>query len=168
MHHKEERSLVIRLLADAVITIGVVLLLFRVLFNIVIIDGNSMLPTFHDGSIIFTQCHFYDLDRGDIIVCDSDGYDGSLVKRIIAVAGDTLDIDFDTGDVAVNGETIDEPYIREKTRQNYGTEFPLTVDNGCVFVMGDNRNNSLDSRAPNIGQINVDNVRGKYLTSIVR
>lgn len=166
MNRNEKRNWVIRILVDAAITIGVVLLLFRVLFNVVIIDGNSMLPTLRDGSIIFTKCQFYDLERGDIVVCDTDGYKGHIVKRVIAMEGDVLDIDFESGDVTVNGEVLDEPYIREETHQNLGTEFPLVVDDGCIFVLGDNRNNSLDSRSPNIGQIHVDDVRGKYLLSI--
>lgn len=168
MSKEEGKYWLVRLLADAAITVAVVLILFRVLFNIVIIDGNSMLPTFRDGSIIITQCQFVDLERGDIVVCDTDGYDGAIVKRVIAVEGDTLDIDFDTGDVTLNGEVLDEPYIREATHQNMGTQFPLVVDKDHVFVMGDNRNNSLDSRSPDVGQIDQDDVRGKYLFSIVR
>lgn len=167
MNCEEAKKYALRILADTAITVGIVFLLFRVLFNIVVVDGVSMLPTFRDGSVILTQCHFYEPQRGDIVVCDCDWYGGYIVKRIIAVEGDTIDIDFDTGDVTVNGEVIQEPYINEKTHENMGVEFPLVVGDGRVFVMGDNRNSSLDSRHPNVGTIERDDIKGKYLLSII-
>lgn len=153
-------------LLEISITAVAVILLCRVFFNIIVVDGHSMVPTFQDGAIIITQCHFYDLEQGDIVVCDTDGYDGLIVKRVIAMEGDELDIDYDTGTVSVNGTVLDEPYILEPTHEDLGMEFPVTIQDGCVFVMGDNRNASLDSRSPDIGQISVDDIRGKYLITV--
>lgn len=155
-----------RLLGDVVVTIIVMFLMLHVFFNIIIIDGDSMEPTFQDNTIIVTQCKFYDLDRGDIVVCDVDGYEGYIVKRIIGKEGDVIDIDFRTGDVIVNDTVVEEPYILEPTYENFGMEFPLKVRRSNLFLLGDNRNNSYDSRAPAIGQVKIEDVKGKYLFKI--
>ena len=87
-----------------------------------------------------------------MILRKPDFHEGNpIVKRVVAVAGQTVDIDFGDGTVYVDGVELEEPYIREPTFTDEGTVFPLTVPEGSVFVMGDNRNNSADSRLPQIG-----------------
>ena len=86
-----------------------------------------------------------------------------IIKRVIAVGGDTVDINFNTHEVFVNGNRLDEPYIAQPTALHYDVEFPLTVDEGKLFVMGDNRNDSLDSRSSAIGLVDERYVLGKAL-----
>ena len=85
------------------------------------------------------------------------------VKRVIAKGGDTISIDYASGTVTVNGEVLDEDYIAEPTYLGYDVEFPYTVPEGTVFVMGDNRNNSLDSRSSYVGCIDERDILGKVL-----
>lgn len=128
--------------------------------------GSSMFDTLEEGDQLMIQIIGYDEPkRGDIIVCTSDGFGGeALVKRVVAVAGDTVDIDAD-GNVVVNGETLYEPYIYERIHDDHRGDqnYPVTVREGCVFVMGDNRNGSTDSRFSIVGQISCQRVIGKAL-----
>ena len=102
---------------------------------------------------------------GDIIVASKDSFkDGEpIIKRVIATEGQTVDIDFTAGIVYVDGEALVEPYINTPTTLKEGNEFPLTVSEGCVFVMGDNRNDSWDSRSIQIGQIDCREILGRVL-----
>ena len=84
-----------------------------------------------------------------------------IVKRVIALEGQTVDIDFTTGSVEVDGKILNEPYINELTFRSDGTEFPLTVPEGSVFVMGDNRNHSNDSRDVRLGTVDTGYILGK-------
>ena len=100
-----------------------------------------------------------------MVLCgEADREEGrNLIKRIIAVSGQTIDIDFETGEVTVDGEVLDEPYILERTHLDEGTEFPLTVPEGEVFVMGDNRNASRDSRSLSVGTVKEEYIVGRVL-----
>ena len=89
-----------------------------------------------------------------------------IVKRVIATKGDTVDIDFSTGTVSVNGEVLEESYIAEPTTTQYDITFPQTVPEGCIFVMGDNRNHSTDSRYGQLGMVDTRYVIGKVLMRI--
>ncbi len=138
-----------------------ILLVFTFAFRVVGVSGESMVPTLQNGDWLAVRAVNTSVDRGDIVVITQpNSLNEPLIKRVIAVGGDTLDIDFVTGEVYVNGERLDEPYIAEATRRGFDTSFPLTVPEGCLFVMGDNRNNSLDSRSSTIGFIDERYVLG--------
>ena len=125
--------------------IGVSAFLFFGVLKIATVSGNSMNDTYFDGEKLLCLRHA-EPEKGDVIITDCDA-GIVLIKRVIATEGDTVDIDFDSGAVKVNGETLVEPYIKEMTHLDEGAfEYPITVPDNCYFVMGDNRNNSLDSR----------------------
>ena len=129
------------------------------------VDGHSMLNTLqHDDRLLVVNPIFYhDYQYGDIVILRKTGvFDNDpIVKRVIAVGGQTVDIDFDAGVVYVDGEALEEDYIREPTYTAEGTEFPLTVPEDSIFVMGDNRNGSSDSRDYRLGTVDTRYVIGK-------
>ena len=129
------------------------------------VDGHSMLNTLqHDDRLLVVNPIFYhDYQYGDIVILRKNGvFDNDpIVKRVIAVGGQTVDIDFDAGVVYVDGEALEEDYIREPTYTAEGTEFPLTVPEGSIFVMGDNRNGSSDSRDYRLSTVDTRYVIGK-------
>ena len=149
-----------------VVAIIVCVLLFSFAVRLVDVVGESMLPTLEAGDKIIVSDLFYTPKQGDIIVFRKDEYRPQpLVKRIIAVAGQKIDIDFNTGTVYVGGEAIDEPYIAEPTVDPLDFNGEVTVPEGCVFVMGDNRNHSTDSRYDTIGFVDERCIMGKvYFT----
>ena len=144
-----------------------VVLVFTFLFRIVGVDGESMTPTLQDEDRLIVTHLFYDPQPGDIIVTTQpSAVNRPLIKRIIAVEGQTVDINFDTGEVTVDGVTQIEPYIKEPTYNKGDIDFPITVEKGKVFVMGDNRNDSLDSRFSQVGQIDERYILGKAVFRI--
>jgi signal peptidase I len=103
--------------------------------------------------------------RGDIVVISKKSFDDGkpIVKRVIATEGQTVDIDFENAVVYVDGLALEEPYINSPTNFNEGNQFPLTVAENCIFVLGDNRGVSRDSRDPVIGQVDRREVLGKAI-----
>lgn len=141
------------------------------------VNGSSMYPTLHDRDILLISNLFYTPERGDIVVVQDNGTTiglaEPLVKRIIAIGGDTVDIDFDNWIITVTtaeGETIiykDEPYVNYVTapmkKSAFPMNYPLKVKEGYLFVMGDNRNGSSDSRDSRIGLLDERYVVGHVL-----
>ena len=145
----------------------VVFLIFALMFRAVGVDGDSMKPTLHDEDWVAVAGAVTEFERGDIVIVNQPwARNVPIIKRVIAVGGDTINIDFDRREVYVNGMRLDEPYILEPTWLEYDVEFPLTVDEGKLFVMGDNRNDSIDSRSSQIGLIDERYVLGKALIRI--
>ncbi len=142
----------------------VMVLLFSFFFRIIQVDGGSMNPTLWDGDKLVVWGAGYTPQQGDVVIVDDyTSYGRPLVKRIIAKGGDTISIDYTAGTVTVNGQLLQEDYIAEPTYLGYDVEFPYTVPEGQLFLMGDNRNASLDSRSSSIGCIAEEDILGKVL-----
>lgn len=141
------------------------LLIFTFFIRHATVDGSSMLPTLHDGEmLLLQQAGYHDPQYGDVVVIDRTAADDvALVKRVIGKEGDIIFIDFDTHEVWRNDELLDEPYINEPTELQYDVEFPVRVPEGKIFVLGDNRNASDDSRDSQIGMIDTRSVMGKAI-----
>jgi signal peptidase I len=128
---------------------------FIFVVRIIDVSGSSMVPTLHDGDKMLVSNLFYTPHQGDIVVFKTDNYDPNraLVKRVIATEGQEISIDFDRGIVYIDGLPKEEDYIAELTRNKLDFIGPQTVPEGCMFVMGDNRNASTDSRKKEIGMV---------------
>lgn len=148
-----------------------IMLLFAFVFRLNIVDGHSMDQTLADGEYLVVSDILYEPTAGDIVIIhkmNATPYDAPIVKRIIATEGQVVDIDFTTWTLRVDGEIIDEPY-RYLTNDRLLTadyEFPITVGENEIFVMGDNRNHSGDSRTSQIGLIDKRCVVGKAYARI--
>ena len=143
-----------------------VVLIFTFGIRLIGVDGTSMLHTLHDGDrlLVLNSLLHDNYQAGDIVVLRKDSFmQEPIVKRVIATGGQTVDINFDSGAVFVDGEELDEPYINERTYTPEGTEFPLKVPEGSIFVMGDNRNGSSDSRHYMLGTVDNRYVIGKAI-----
>ena len=151
-----------------VVALVICVLLFSFFARLIDVIGPSMYPTLEDGDKVLVSNLFYTAKQGDIVIFRKDAYkDEPLVKRIIAVEGQTVDIDFDMGIVYVDGEAIEETYIAELTTgERYDFDGPVTVPKNCVFVLGDNRRHSTDSRYSVIGMIDERCIMGKVYFSI--
>ena len=152
---------------DAIHIVALILAVYILFFRIVVVVGPSMYDTLIQGDrvVLLSSLVYNDPKQGDIIVCSKESFDdgAAFVKRVIAIEGQTVDIDFDAGVVYVDGTALDEPYIHTPTTRAEGIEFPLTVDKGHVFVMGDNRDRSTDSRSPIIGLVDERQIVGKAI-----
>ena len=137
--------------------------LFIFFIRVIDVSGSSMNPTLYNGDKMIVSDVFYKPKAGDVVVFRSDTYDPNkaLVKRIIATEGQEINIDFATGTVYIDGEPIEEEYIAELTRNKLDFIGPKTVPEGCVFVMGDNRNKSTDSRKSEIGMVDERTILGR-------
>lgn len=159
-----EKSL-IAYLHDLIYMLMAVLVLFLLVFRVIVVSGPSMRTTLLDGDylLLLSNTFYHTPRRGDIVVISKKAFDNGkpIVKRVIATEGQTVDIDFDDGIVYVDGEALEEDYINNLTTYAEGTVFPLTVEEGCIFVLGDNRAVSMDSRSPEIGQIDRREVLGR-------
>ena len=172
---------------EAVVTsIFVIVLLFAYLMRPVTVDGVSMMPTLLDKDRLVMWSLGYTPKNGDIVIIDdeigghfqdgsgtdvyeTDGMGLRLIKRVIAVAGQELNIDFVNGTVAVDGVQIPEPYIADLTTRDDGAfTYPIVIPEGYVFVMGDNRLHSTDSRNPEVALVPVEQVIGRAIWRFYR
>ena len=158
-------------LHDLVYMLAAIMLIFLLLFRMVIVSGSSMYDTLRDGDwlILISNVFYQEPEYGDIIVASKDSYnDGeAIVKRVIATEGQIVDIDFNAGIVYVDGVALDEPYTYTPTNIHEGLTFPLLVRENCIFAMGDNRNESKDSRHPDIGLIDKREILGKAIVLLL-
>lgn len=153
------------------VTLGVVLVAFFSFFLPVRVQGKSMENTLLNGDLLLMKrswlvCEYV---QGDIVVAAKGSFHNGecIIKRIIAVEGQTVDIDNETGLVYVDGAALDEPYALTPTFEKGELEFPITVPESCYFVLGDNREESLDSRYSQIGLVHKDEIQGKIIWLMV-
>ncbi len=145
----------------------IAVLLFSFFFVIAEVNGSSMFPTLKDGEKLLVSKISSDYQYGDIVVISKPDSDTPLIKRIIATENQEVYINFNTGEVFVDDVLLDEPYIFQPTNLSGDVKFPVTVPDNSVFVLGDNRNDSNDSRYLDIGMIDVRWIVGKAYLRIL-
>ncbi len=142
----------------------IIMILFTFVFRFVGVVGPSMQPTLYNGDwllVTATKSHF---NYGDIVICTQpNAFNEPIVKRVIATGGQTVDIDFSSGSVYVDGKLLQEDYIAGNTIDSEGFSGPVKVPEGCLFVMGDNREHSTDSRSSAIGFLDERYIVGKAM-----
>ncbi len=154
--------------ASSLVTALIILTItFAFLFRLVGVSGGSMEHTLHGNDFLIISDLFYEPKAGDIVVMTKKTFSpDSFVKRIIATEGQTVDIDYDSGVVYVDGVKLDEPYTKTPTTRRGDVMFPVTVPPGHIFVMGDNRNGSTDSRVSLIGMVDERHILGRVLLRV--
>ena len=151
--------------------LAVIMILFLIFFRIIVVSGPSMKMTLLDGDylLLISNLFYREPEKGDVVVVSKQDYDNGkpIVKRVIAKEGQIVDMDFANGIVYVDGLPLEEDYINTPTNLDEGSVFPQIVEEDHVFVMGDNRNNSKDSRSLEIGQVDKREVLGKVALLMV-
>ena len=154
-------------LHDLIYMIVAIFIVFLLVFRVIVVSGSSMYDTLIHGDylLLISNTFYKEPEANDIIVVSKESFDDGtpIIKRVIATEGQTVDIDFSQGIVYVDGEALEEDYTYTPTNVQEGMTFPLTVEENCVFAMGDNRNRSRDSRDPSIGQIDKREILGKAI-----
>ncbi len=146
----------------------VIMIIFTFVFRFVGVVGDSMYPTLKNNDWLFVRAINTHYQQGDIIISSQpNAFNEPIVKRVIAVGGQEVDIDFKKGIVYVDGVALKEDYINELTTTKMDVEFPLTVPEGKLFVLGDNRNDSTDSRSSAIGMLDERYIIGKVMFRIL-
>lgn len=156
---------VVELVSIVASSIVAIMVIFTFAFRIVGVSGPSMEETLQDGDWLVVSAFVTEPERGDIvIITQPNAYNEPIVKRVIAVEGDKVDIDFENAVVKINDKVINEPYLGSPTKVDEGAwDYPITLKEGQLFVMGDNRMHSSDSRSPDIGLINEKYILGQVL-----
>lgn len=149
------------ILLTAVIAVGII---FTFVFKLSSVDGQSMENTLHHGDSLLITSSVKHFEVGDVIVTSQpNAYNMVLIKRVVATGGQTVSFNRYSGKLLVDGVPIDEPYIKEPMLFTDSMRKEFVVPEGCVFVMGDNRNNSADSRDSNIGFVDERYIMGKVI-----
>lgn len=157
--------------------LSIITVLLTFIFRMVVVDGPSMNNILNDKDRVIVlnyQSLFFSPKQGDIVAIapdinsaeNPDKFQAPIIKRVIAVAGQTIGFDEDSGDVYVDGKIIDEPYISSNTDRGVEWDIPDVIPEGKVFVMGDNRNVSLDSRSVKVGLIDEKQIIGKAVIKV--
>ncbi|MGM9550847.1 MAG: signal peptidase I [Clostridia bacterium] len=168
-NQKEQKSMlreIIEWVLVLVIAASVAFFIRQFIMTVVKVDGESMANTLHNKEHLIAWRLGYEPDNGDIIIFEPDCAQGSYyVKRVIATEGQSVEIDYEENAVYVDGMKIEEPYIKEEMldRSYFGGENSWVVPDDSVFVLGDNRNNSRDSRDPSVGYVDKDAILGKVV-----
>ena len=154
--------------AESLVTALIILtMLFAFFVRLVGVAGESMENTLHNNEFLIVSDLLYEPEAGDIVVMTKKTFmEDSFVKRIIATEGQTVDIDYDRGVVSVDGVELIEPYTKTLTTRRGDVQFPVTVPEGHIFVLGDNRNGSTDSRVSTCGMIDERMILGRVLFRI--
>lgn len=164
MREKDKESYLYILLQSMVFVLTMGLVVFTFGIRVMAVDGDSMLPTLQDHQPLILQRVGYTPERGDIVVLAKPSFrDGApIVKRVIAVGGQRVEIDYAANTVSVDGKVLAEPYILEPMEAIYPPK-SILVPPGAIFVLGDNRNHSGDSRDPSLGVVDARYVLGQAL-----
>lgn len=159
-------------LEEIVIALTLVILVFTFLFRVVTVTGESMLPNFVEGQKLIVTNLGHSVEQGTVVVI-TNVLNEPIIKRVIATEGQTVDIDYETGVVYVDGEAVDETRFGLEngiTTRPYSTleamVFPQTVPEGCVFVLGDNRGVSKDSRYTEVGMVDTRHILGEAVFTL--
>ena len=158
---KPRGSFIYETVSVFVTALVIIAVMFTFFVRFVGVDGESMMPTLNNRDWLIVSTVNKEIEQGDIVISTQPNeFNEPLVKRVIAKGGQTVDIDFQTGKVYVDGEELNEPYIAEPTHAMEGNTFPMVVPEGKLFLMGDNRNNSTDSRSPMVSCVDERYVLG--------
>ena len=159
-------------LEEIVIALTLVILVFTFLFRVVTVTGESMLPNFVEGQKLIVTNLGHSVEQGTVVVI-TNVLNEPIIKRVIATEGQTVDIDYETGVVYVDGEAADETQFGLEngiTTRPYSTleamVFPQTAPEGCVFVLGDNRSVSKDSRYTEVGMVDTRHILGEAVFTL--
>ena len=157
-------------LRDVFYVLAVFMLVYVLFFRVIVVEGSSMNQTLIDGDrlLLVSNLLYSNPKQGDVIVASKESFRGGecIIKRVIATEGQVVDINFSSRTVYVDGTPLKESYVYfapndSRPLLQEGMRFPLTVEEGCVFAMGDNRNDSKDSRHPDIGLIDRREILGR-------
>ena len=147
--------------------IAIMMIVFLLIFRVVVVSGTSMENTLKNGDylLLLSNVFYTDPEPGDVIVASKDSFENGIpiVKRVIAVSGQTVRIEASTGHVYVDNKLVEENYIYDDPYYSYDRDYEVTVGDGCIFVMGDHRRVSSDSRNSQIGLLDKREVLGKAI-----
>ncbi len=165
--HREKNTMLLDWFEAILVAVVLMFLVLVFAVRMVNVNGVSMEPTLYDGDQLVVLSLAYQPQQGDIVVVSGENTVGSpIVKRVIGLGGDVVDIDFETGEVSVNGEVLQEEYTSAPTTLAYDIQFPVTVPDGYLFLLGDNRPHSKDSRDSEIGFVDERDLLGKVVWRI--